>query len=89
MLRSLDTELNVYLPTVSILLKGSRKTIALSKKFIDGFEYQQITAMQGRLENLLEEGVMYNAIKKRAGATLRSGLEWLQSEARRGVDTAV
>ena len=28
---SLDTELNVYLPTVGILLKGSRKTIALIK----------------------------------------------------------
>ena len=84
---SLDTELNVYLPTVSILLKGSRKTIALSKKFIDGFEYQQITAMQGRLENLLEEGACVQRGERSAQVQhFAQAFEWLQSEARRGVD---
>ena len=84
---SLDTELNVYLPTVSILLKGSRKTIALSKKFIDGFEYQQITAVQGRLENLLEEGAYVQRGERSAQVQhFAQAFEWLQNEARRGVD---
>jgi DNA gyrase subunit B len=48
---ALDSEHNVYLPTVSLLLKGRRKTVALTKGFIGGFEYQQISAMRARLEN--------------------------------------
>ncbi|MEC7662994.1 MAG: DNA topoisomerase (ATP-hydrolyzing) subunit B [Pseudomonadota bacterium] len=84
---SLDNELNVYLPTVSILLKGSRKNIVLSKKFIDGFEYQQIKDMRGRLENLLEEGAYVQRGERSAKVKhFAEAFEWLQSEARRGVD---
>ena len=84
---ALDNELNVYLPTVSLLLKGSRKSVALSKKFIDGFEYQQIKAMQGRLENLLEPGAYVQRGDKTVAAEhFAEAFEWLQSEARRGVD---
>ncbi|MEC9154990.1 MAG: DNA topoisomerase (ATP-hydrolyzing) subunit B [Pseudomonadota bacterium] len=84
---SLDNELNVYLPTVSILLKGSRKNIVLSKKFIDGFEYQQIKDMRGRLENLLEEGAYVQRGERSAKVKhFAEAFDWLQSEARRGVD---
>ena len=84
---SFDNELNVYLPTVSILLKGSRKNIVLSKKFIDGFEYQQIKDMRGRLENLLEEGAYVQRGERSAKVKhFAEAFEWLQSEARRGVD---
>ena len=84
---SLDNELNVYLSTVSILLKGSRKNIVLSKKFIDGFEYQQIKDMRGRLENLLEEGAYVQRGERSAKVKhFAEAFEWLQSEARRGVD---
>lgn len=84
---SLDNELNVYLPTVSVLLKGSRKNILLSKKFIDGFEYQQIKDMRGRLENLLEEGAYVQRGERSAKVKhFAEAFEWLQSEARRGVD---
>ena len=84
---SLDNELNVYLPTVSILLKGSRKNIVLGKKFIDGFEYQQIKDMRGRLENLLEEGAYVQRGERSAKVKhFAEAFEWLQSEARRGVD---
>ena len=84
---SLDNELNVYLPTVSILLKGSRKNIVLSKKFIDGFDYQQIKDMRGRLENLLEEGAYVQRGERSAKVKhFAEAFEWLQSEARRGVD---
>ncbi len=84
---SLDNELNVYLPTVSVLLKGSRKNIVLSKKFIDGFEYQQIKDMRGRLENLLEEGAYVQRGERSAKVKhFAEAFEWLQSEARRGVD---
>ena len=84
---SLDNELNVYLPTVSILLKGSRKNIVLSKTFIDGFEYQQIKDMRGRLENLLEEGAYVQRGERSAKVKhFAEAFEWLQSEARRGVD---
>ncbi|MEC7250182.1 MAG: DNA topoisomerase (ATP-hydrolyzing) subunit B [Pseudomonadota bacterium] len=84
---SLDNELNVYLPTVSILLKGSRKNIVLSKKFMDGFEYQQIKDMRGRLENLLEEGAYVQRGERSAKVKhFAEAFEWLQSEARRGVD---
>ena len=84
---SLDNELNVYLPTVSILLKGSRKNIVLSKKFIDGFEYQQIKDMRGRLENLLEEGAyVQRGERSEKVEHFAEAFEWLQSEARRGVD---
>ncbi|MEC7379413.1 MAG: DNA topoisomerase (ATP-hydrolyzing) subunit B [Pseudomonadota bacterium] len=84
---SLDNELNVYLPTVSILLKGSRKNIVLSKKFIDGFEYQRIKDMRGRLENLLEEGAYVQRGERSAKVKhFAEAFEWLQSEARRGVD---
>ena len=84
---SLDNELNVYLPTVSILLKGSRKNIVLSKKFLDGFEYQQIKDMRGRLENLLEEGAYVQRGERSAKVKhFAEAFEWLQSEARRGVD---
>ena len=82
-----DSEHNVYLPSVSLLLKGSRKTVALSKKFIDGFEYQQIKAMQERLENLLEEGAYVKRGEKSADVEhFAQAFDWLQSEARRGVD---
>ena len=84
---SLDNELNVYLPTVSILLKGSRKNIVLSKKFLDGFEYQQIKDMRGRLESLLEEGAYVQRGERSAKVKhFAEAFEWLQSEARRGVD---
>ena len=84
---SFDSELNVYLPTVSLLLKGRRKTVTLTKNFIDGFEYQQITAMRGRLENLLEPGAYVQRGEKTAAvAHFAEAFEWLQNEARRGVD---
>ena len=82
-----DSEHNVYLPSVSLLLKGSRKTVVLSKKFIEGFEYQQIKAMQERLENLLEEGAYIKRGEKSAEVEyFAQAFDWLQSEARRGVD---
>ena len=77
----------MYLPTVSLLLKGRRKTVTLTKNFIDGFEYQQITAMQGRLENLLEPGAYVQRGETTAAvAHFAEAFEWLQNEARRGVD---
>lgn len=82
-----DSEHNVYVPSVSLLLKGSRKTVVLSKKFIEGFEYQQIKAMQERLENLLEEGAYIKRGEKSAEVEyFAQAFDWLQSEARRGVD---
>ena len=84
---SFDSELNVYLPTVSLLLKGRRKTVTLTKNFIDGFEYKQITAMRARLENLLESGSYVQRGEKTAAiAHFAEAFEWLQNEARRGVD---
>ena len=84
---SLDTEHNVYLPTVSLLLKGRRKTVALTKGFIGGFEYQQISAMRARLENLLEPGAFVQRGEKTAAVVhFAEAFEWLQNEARRGVD---
>ena len=82
-----DNELNVYSPTISLLLKGRRKTVTLTKNFVDGFEYQQISAMRVRLENLLEAGAfVQRGDKTTAIVHFSDAFEWLQSEARRGVD---
>ena len=82
-----DNELNVYSPTISLLLKGRRKTVTLTKNFVDGFEYQQISAMRTRLENLLEAGAfVQRGDKTTAIVHFSDAFEWLQSEARRGVD---
>jgi len=82
-----DNELNVYSPAISLLLKGRRKTVTLTKNFVDGFEYQQISAMRTRLENLLEAGAfVQRGDKTTAIVHFSDAFEWLQTEARRGVD---
>ena len=82
---SFDNELNVYLPTVSLLLKGRRKTVTLTKNLLMVL-YQQITAMRGRLENRGTWRPCAAGRKNAAVAHFAEAFGAAQNEARRGVD---
>ena len=82
-----EVEESAYVPHVRLLLKGISESVRLTKSFVEGAEYRAIATMIDRLAGLLEDG----AYIKRGDRILEishfsQGFNWLQSEARRGVD---
>lgn len=82
-----DPETNVYVPEVTLLLKGVSEKIALPLNFLSGPEYRAIAAMIDQLHGLLEAGAFIQRGERRTDVEHFSEVfDWLQKEARRGVD---
>ncbi|MEE8305173.1 MAG: toprim domain-containing protein, partial [Candidatus Tectomicrobia bacterium] len=83
----LDSEHQVYCPRVELTIRGMTQSILLSMSFFVGAEYRTIADMAARLEGLLEEGAyVQRGDKTQPVTTFGEALNWLLSEARRGVD---
>ena len=82
-----DPETNVYVPEVTLLLKGVSEKIGLPLNFLSGPEYRAISAMIDQLRGLLEAGAFIQRGERRADIEhFSEAFDWLQKEARRGVD---
>jgi DNA gyrase subunit B len=82
-----DPETNVYVPEVTLLLKGVSEKIALPLNFLSGPEYRAIAAMIDELHGLLEVGAFIQRGERRTNVEhFSEAFDWLQKEARRGVD---
>ncbi len=82
-----DSETNIFVPTVMLLLKGVMEKISLPLNFLSGPEYRAIATMIDRLDGLLEEGAYVQRGERRKDVThFSEAFDWLQTEARRGVD---
>ena len=82
-----DPETNVYVPEVTLLLKGVPEKIGLPLNFLSGPEYRAISAMIDQLHGLLEAGAFIQRGERRADIEhFSEAFDWLQKEARRGVD---
>ena len=83
----LDPETNAYVPRVTMLLKGVAEKIALPLNFLNGPEYRAIAAMIDQLDGLLEaEAFIQRGERKQDIEHFAQAFDWLQKEARRGVD---
>lgn len=82
-----DPETNVYVSEVTLLLKGVSEKIALPLNFLSGPEYRAIAAMIDQLHGLLEAGAFIQRGERRTDVEhFSEAFDWLQKEARRGVD---
>ena len=82
-----DPETNVYVPEVTLLLRGVSEKIALPLNFLSGPEYRAIAAMIDQLHGLLEAGAFIQRGERRTDVEhFSEAFDWLQKEARRGVD---
>ena len=83
----LDTEHQVYLPTVNIMLKGVTERINFTYNFLTGPDYDAVASMLDALDGLLESGAyVQRGEKTQAVDHFYDAYTWLLSEARRGVD---
>jgi DNA gyrase subunit B len=82
-----DEERQIYIPKISILLKGNREEVSVSPNFINGPEYKAISTIIDLLEDLVENGsFIQRGERKQVITYFGQAFSWLQSEARRGVD---
>ncbi|MDB2416190.1 DNA topoisomerase (ATP-hydrolyzing) subunit B [Pseudomonadales bacterium] len=82
-----DQETKVYVPEITLLLKGVAEKIALPLNFLSGPEYRAISAMIDQIQGLLESGAYVQRGERRSDIVYFSdAFDWLQKEARRGVD---
>ncbi len=82
-----DGEHQVYLPQLSVMIKGVTEQVEFSHSFFNGADYAAVAAMVEQLQDLLEQ----DAYVQRGEKTLAiehfiEAFDWLLSEARRGVD---
>jgi DNA gyrase subunit B len=84
---SFDPEHQVYLPTISILLKGVSEEITFAQSFFNGPDYEALGNMIDHLDGLLEEGAyIQRGEKTEAVEHFADAYHWLLQEARRGLD---
>lgn len=84
---NLDAEHQVYVPSLSLMLKGLVRRITLDRNFFLGSDYADIGAMAGDLNELLEsDAYVSRGDKTMAVEHFVDAFEWLLKEARRGVD---
>ncbi|MCB1684277.1 MAG: DNA gyrase subunit B, partial [Pseudomonadales bacterium] len=83
----LDPERQVYCPRVELRIRGITEQITLSHAFFSGTEYRGIARMSERLASLLNPGAYIRRGDKSTPVS-RFGevVDWLLTEARRGVD---
>ena len=84
---SFDTEHQVYIPTVNILLKGATERLVFNHAFFMGADYRAIGAVVDALDDLLGEGAyVQRGEKTETVSHFHDAYSWLIAEARRGVD---
>ncbi|MDG2277252.1 MAG: DNA gyrase subunit B, partial [Pseudomonadales bacterium] len=84
---NLDAEHQVYVPSVSLMLKGLMRRITLDRNFFLGSDYADIGAMARDLNELLDsDAYVRRGDKTMAVEHFVDAFEWLLNEARRGVD---
>ncbi len=82
-----DQETQVFVPQVTMLLKGVAENIALPLNFLTGPEYRAIAVMIDQVQDLLEAGAYVQRGERRTDVQhFSEAFDWLQKEARRGVD---
>jgi DNA gyrase subunit B len=82
-----DQETKVFVPEITLLLKGVAEKIALPLNFLSGPEYRAISAMIDQIQGLLESGAYVQRGERRSDIVhFSDAFDWLQKEARRGVD---
>jgi DNA gyrase subunit B len=82
-----DQETQVFVPQVTMLLKGVAENIALPLSFLTGPEYRAIAVMIDQVQDLLEAGAYVQRGERRTDVQhFSEAFDWLQKEARRGVD---
>ncbi len=82
-----DQEHHVYLPNVRRTLRGVTEDFLLSQDFFRSADYRLVTEISGQLTGLLEEGAfVQRGERNRPVQDFESALDWLMTEARRGVD---
>ena len=82
-----DQEHHVYLPMVRRTSRGVTEDFLLSQDFFRSADYRLVTEMSGQLTGLLEEGAfVQRGERNRPVQDFESALDWLMTEARRGVD---
>ena len=82
-----NREHNSYYPRITETRHGSSDTTALSVDFFNSSDYQRIKAMAAELRGLIEDGAYVQRGERRLDVEdFPTALEWLISEARRGVD---
>lgn len=83
----LESEHQIFCPLVELTIRGMTQRIVLNQSFFVGAEYRAIAKMASRLEGLLEESAyVQRGDKTQPITTFGEALNWLLSEARRGVD---
>jgi DNA gyrase subunit B len=84
---SFDTEHQVYLPTVHILLKGVTEVLVFNQAFFNGADYRAVGEVVDALTGLLDEtAYIQRGDKKQDVHHFHDVYTWLLDEARRGVD---
>jgi DNA gyrase subunit B len=82
-----DQEHHVYLPNVRRTLRGVTEDFLFSQDFFRSADYRLVTELSGQLTGLLEEGAfVQRGERNRPVQDFESALDWLMTEARRGVD---
>jgi len=82
-----DSEHQVYIPTVNILLKGATESLVFNYGFFTGADYRAIAAVLDNLDDLLGDGAyIQRGEKTQAVDHFHDAYNWLIAEARRGVD---
>ncbi|WGL15359.1 DNA topoisomerase (ATP-hydrolyzing) subunit B [Microbulbifer bruguierae] len=82
---TLDTERNLYLPTVDIVAHGVSSKYTVSHEFFESAEYRAICQLGEKMQDLLEEGAYIQRGEKQQPVTsFPEALFWLMSESRRG-----
>lgn len=82
-----DAQENSYMPRISLLLKGAAQRLDLNTSFLATPEYRAIAEMVDKLDGLLEDGAyIQRGERQNAIDHFADGFDWLQAQARRGVD---
>jgi DNA gyrase subunit B len=82
-----DPEHQVYCPIVQMRIRGITERIRLPQSFFFSLEYRGIAELGAQVRELLEEGAfVQRGDRNMPVATFGEALNWLLSEARRGLD---
>ena len=82
-----DIEHQQFLPLIEINIHGLTESTLLSRTFFEGADYREIRGMQEQLDGLLSaDALVKRGDKELAVSTFKQAYDWLQEEARRGID---
>jgi len=82
-----DQEHHVYLPRVRRTSRGVTEDFSFTQDFFRSADYRLVTEISAQLSGLLEEGAfIQRGERSKPVQNFESTLDWLMTEARRGVD---